>query len=183
MLEVYVLVATWLYEGVRRVSRIRRDLALSVEDPTPIHISLWKIDSDHFSRTFWSNTRTKFLREGRSLFFSRLYRYVLCLLRRLRGPYVIPRHGVPRHIVIIYSRLKTQFRWPNNNSFLLVYDLPACNNRGYRLYRELITFLSLYDLLACNNRGHRLNRELITFLSLLTSWHAIIEVIDYIENS
>ena len=42
-------------------------------------------------------TRTEILREGRSLFFNVMCGYKWGLLRRLRGPYVIPRPGVPRH--------------------------------------------------------------------------------------
>ena len=37
---------TTAYDWVRRVFGLRRDLAVSAEDPTPIHTSYWKTDSD-----------------------------------------------------------------------------------------------------------------------------------------
>ena len=49
-------------------------------------------------------TCREFLRKGRSMFFSGMFGYVWGLLWRLRGPYVIPRPGVPRHMYNTYMK-------------------------------------------------------------------------------
>ena len=92
-----------IWRGIRRVSVLRRDPAVSAEDPTPIHTSHWKIDSDPLRCEF---------RAGCELFkvISNPHRtrngrvrvcfqwYVWGFLWRQRSPYVIPRPGVPRHM-------------------------------------------------------------------------------------
>ena len=62
----------YIYVRVRRVSGLRRDLAVSAEDPHRIR-----------------NERVEVL------FFSWMCGSAWGLLRRRRGPYVIPRPGVP----------------------------------------------------------------------------------------
>ena len=69
------------YDGVRWVSGLRRDLAVSVEYPYTLRV-LCRLRTILINKLPAKNLQ----REGRSLFFIGICGYVWGLLRKLRGP-------------------------------------------------------------------------------------------------
>ena len=113
----------YIWRGTpRRVSGLRKDPTVSAEDPTPIHTSHWNTDSEPLvaaSVRVTSNSSQPAQNpqgEGRSLFFSGMCRSVWGLLRRLRGPYVIPRPGVYQAIFIPAREGRFTLKFSGNDS-------------------------------------------------------------------
>ena len=107
-----LIVLIYTYDGVRRVSELRREPVVSMEKPTLIptshctgkeHLDPVVADSDHVPCTEHPHrTRNEMVgvcnERVRILIFSGMWRSVWRSSRQLQVPYVIPRSGVPHHI-------------------------------------------------------------------------------------
>ena len=83
---------------------------------------------DYYFELF--TTRTELPREGRSLLFSGIHRYALGSPRRLQEvPYVIPRPGVPRHIIVTIKGKGRGEPVPLIKFLAIIFSLIACEVR------------------------------------------------------